>query len=58
MLNENEKLFLKEIVKKTLKDFEEDSEKITTQIPFNFFKTSVEYEDFLKGLLKKLEKNG
>lgn len=57
MLTENEKIFLADMVKKTLKDFEEDNETIIDQVPFKFFKSGLEYEGFLKNLLKKLEKN-
>ena len=58
MLTENEKEFLAGMVKQTLKEFEEDKETIFDQLPFKFFKSEVEYEGFLKNLLKKLEKNG
>ncbi|GEM_PF-6879702 len=58
MLTENEKEFLVALVKKTLKEFKEDKAEILDQIPFKFFKSGIEYEGFLKELLKKLEKDG
>jgi len=58
MLTENEKEFLQKMVKQTLKEFEEDKKTIFDQLPFKFFKSELEYEGFLKNLLKKLEKDG
>lgn len=58
MLTKNEKLFLIDKVKQTLKEFKENKETIIDQIPFKFFKSELEYEGFLKDLLKKLEQDG
>ena len=56
MLTENEKIFLLGITKKVLEDFQESREKILDQYPFTFLKGEIEYEGFLKELIKKLDK--
>ncbi len=57
MLTENEKIFLKELVKQRFDEFKEERATIFDQLPFKFFKSELEYEGFLKKLLEKLEKN-
>ncbi len=56
MWTENEKIFLLEMTKKVLKEFKESRGEILDQYPFIFLKGEIEYEGFLKELVKKLEK--
>lgn len=57
MLTENEKIFLTGLVKQRLDEFKEDRATIFDQLPFKFFKSELDYEAFLKKLLKKLEQD-
>jgi len=56
MLTDTEKEYIKRLVKKDLQDFKEEEKSIISNMTPLFMKGEIEYEDFLKELLKKLEK--
>ncbi len=54
MLDTNEKKLLKSLVKKELDGFEKQEDKIIDKSIFDV-KLELEYDEFLKNLIKKLE---
>ena len=56
MFSEKEKEYLAILVKKDLEDFQGDEKDIISNMTPLFMKGEVEYEEFLKELIKKLEK--
>ena len=55
MFTKEEKEYLKKAVKKELEDFRKEESTVLTDMSPAFVKGEAEYEEFLKGILKKLE---
>jgi len=55
MFSNDEKEYLKKLVKKNLESFQEEEKTILDNMTPAFIKSEQEYEDFLKEIIKKLE---
>ena len=56
MFSEKEKEYLKILVKKDFENFKGDEKDIISNMTPLFMKGEIEYEEFLKDIIKKLEK--
>ena len=54
-MNEDEKAYLRSLVKKELEHFKTEKKTLFIDIPPQFLKGEHDFEHFLEGLLKKLE---
>lgn len=55
MLNQDEKRYLRELVKRELERFRQEKKMLFIDMPLPFLKGEHEYVHFIEGILKKLE---